>query len=140
MSARAPGFLPERLLSAQAEGERSVADPYRGIVGAAGRREGLFPLLPGTKAPLELTSAAGAYLASLSPAERERGTFPITTDVWRRWSNMHPNLMRHGLCLFELDGVPSARPRWSSFAATMSASGFANARDVMKLNELRRAS
>src|SRR5262245_854747 len=60
--------------------------------------------------------------------------FPVDTDAWRRWSNIHPFTMRHGLCLDEMTLAQCDRAL-SLLAATLSASGYQTARDVMRLND-----
>ena len=56
-----------------------------------------------------------------------------TSDAWRRWWNIHPFLMRHGVLLEDLaDHQREAALRLVE--RTLSASGFRTARDVMRLN------
>jgi hypothetical protein len=81
-----------------------------------------------------LTSAAGAFLDALSPAERDAALFPVDSDNWRTWSNIHPFLMRHGVCLRDLGEAPRAAAL-ALVRESLSASGFTTARNVMKLNE-----
>jgi len=52
-----------------------------------------------------------AFLASLSDGQRARALFALESDAWRRWSNIHPFLMRHGVCLDEMSPERSATPR-----------------------------
>ena len=57
----------------------------------------------------------------------------VDGDAWRRWSNIHPYLMRHGVPLEEL--TPAQRERGLALlAACLSERGFATVRDVMRLN------
>ena len=39
---------------------------------------------------------------ALDPAQRQQATFDITSDAWRRWWNIHPFIMRHGVLLEDL--------------------------------------
>ncbi|HVB06174.1 MAG TPA: DUF3500 domain-containing protein [Acidimicrobiales bacterium] len=126
--------LPERLIEAKAEGERQLREPFSGIVAAVGRREGLFPLRRTGVGTERLVSAARHLLESLSLPEREEACFPIDSDAWRRWSNIHPFFMRHGLSLEGL--VAQKRERALALvAAALSEEGYEAARDVMRLNE-----
>ena len=59
--------------------------------------------------------------------------FAIDDDAWRKWSNIHPWLMRHGVCLADLDGDQRERAL-ALMRESMSAAGFGTARDVMRLN------
>jgi hypothetical protein len=33
------------------------------------------------------------------PQQRTKALFPLDSDAWRRWSSIHPFLMRHGVLL-----------------------------------------
>jgi hypothetical protein len=96
---------------------------------------GLFALRK-TGVPTEpISDAAAAFLASLGEAERAQTLFPVDSNAWRRWSNIHPFTMRHGMCLDAM--TPTQRDRaLALLEATLSASGYRTARDVMRLNEL----
>jgi hypothetical protein len=62
-------------------------------------------------------------------------SFPIGGDTWRRWSNIHPFVMRHGMPLEDMNA--SQRDLALGLLRTsLSRSGFETARDVMKLNEV----
>jgi len=134
MAARESGWLPVRLIQAKAEAEAGLELPYRGIVASAGITPGLFSINgsgPSTKA---ITDAARSYLESLTEAEKALATFDISSNAWRRWSNIHPFLMRHGVLLESLGETP--RDRALELVATaLSEAGYATARDIMRLNE-----
>jgi hypothetical protein len=117
--------------------ERAAAargEPFRGIAGTRGIVPGLFAREP-TGVPLaSLVEAARAFLAALTPPQRTAVCFAIEAEAWRHWSNIHPWLMRHGVCLADLDG--NGRERALALVReTMSAAGYRSARDVMRLNE-----
>ena len=73
-------------------------------------------------------------LDSLSAEQRARTLFALDTDAWRRWSNIHPYLMRHGLPLEEMSGAQRDRAL-ALLRESLSADGFQTARDVMRLND-----
>ena len=60
--------------------------------------------------------------------------FAIGDEAWRKWSNIHPWLMRHGVCLADLDGN-QREAALALMRETMSAAGYRTARDVMRLND-----
>ena len=94
----------------------------------------LFPLA-GTGLSLQpVVDAATAFAASLNDAQRTAMSFDIAGLEWRVWHNMHPNLMRHGVCLFELDDIQRTAAL-KLVRETLSAAGFEHVRGVMKLNE-----
>jgi hypothetical protein len=60
--------------------------------------------------------------------------FSIEDDNWRRWSNIHPPLLRHGFCL--TDATEAQRQRaYDLLASGLSGAGYEAAMGVMKLNE-----
>jgi hypothetical protein len=97
-------------------------------------RPDLFPIHETDLSTAEITHAADAYVASLSPAQREASLFPIDSDVWRRWSNIHPFLMRHGALLEDMT-VAQRELVFALCKASLSPSGFELARNIMRLNE-----
>jgi hypothetical protein len=116
------------------QGHAAVAEPFRGIAGAGGIVPGLFARERTGHSLASLTEAAQAFLAALAPEQRKAVGFPIGDDAWRRWSNIHPWLMRHGVCLADLDGGQRERAL-ALMRESMSAAGYRTARDVMRLNE-----
>jgi hypothetical protein len=59
----------------------------------------------------------------------------LEADERRMWFNIHPNVYRHGLMLEDL--APAQREAaMRLMQATLSARGFAQARDIMRLNGL----
>jgi CheY-like chemotaxis protein len=82
-----------------------------------------------------LVAAARAFLASLSAPQRQAAaSFAIGDDAWRRWSNMHPWVMRHGVCLADL-GHDQREAALGLMRESLSAAGYQLARDIMRLNE-----
>jgi hypothetical protein len=81
-----------------------------------------------------VVKAADGFLAALSPAERDTASLAIDSAEWREWSNIHPYLMRHGVSLRDLNGT-QRDAALALVRESLSASGFATARNVMKLNE-----
>ena len=129
LPAQLPGFLRGYLET----GEAAVAEPFKGIA-ADGRIEpGLFPLQATGVPTRPIADAAEAFLAALGPRSAA-ALFPVASDVWRRWSNIHIFAMRHGVCLEDLD-PPQPEHALALLRESLSAPGFTTARDVMKLNE-----
>jgi hypothetical protein len=112
----------------------ALAEPFRGIAERNVVTPGLFVLEQTGISLAGLLQSARSFLAALTPEQRKAASFAITDEAWRKWSNIHPWLMRHGLCLADLD----ARQREHALALlreAMSAAGYRSARDVMRLNE-----
>jgi hypothetical protein len=129
---------PENLVRYRDNGEALLAQPFKGITTDGVIAPGLFKLEKTGVSTRPLTDAADAFLASLDAHQRAHATFPIETEAWRRWSNIHPYVMRHGISLDALS--PAQRERaLALLQASLSAQGFETARGVMKLNEAIRA-
>lgn len=119
----------------RARGEAAVAEPFTGITADGAPERGLFPLEKTGVPTRPIQDTAEAFLDALDPGQRARALFPLESEAWRRWSNIHPFIMRHGVCLEEL--TPPQRQRALALVeASLSAKGFRTARDVMRLNEL----
>ena len=134
VSARAlASHLPDGVRQRLAAREAAVGEPYVGITQAGAARPGLFPIGPTGVPTGPIAAAAEAFRASLDAVQRAAVQFPVDSDTWRRWSNVHRFLMRHGLCLDDLSddrrGLVLA-----ILEASLSASGYKTARDVMRLN------
>ena len=91
--------LPPQLQQYVQTGEALLAEPFKGITAGGSVAPGLFPIKKTGVSTRQITDAARAFVDSLSEPQRERALFPLETDVWRRWSNIHPYLMRHGVSL-----------------------------------------
>jgi hypothetical protein len=130
--------LPPQLQRYLENAEVAVAEPFKGVTADGTIVPGLFPLRATGVSTRPLLDAATALLDSLGPEQRARARFPLESDAWRRWSNIHPFLMRHGVSLDEM----TPRQRDCALALlreSLSPAGFQTARDVMLLNEAVRA-
>ncbi len=126
--------LPEVLQRLFERGRREQAEAFKGITADGRVVPGLFPISRTGLDTERLAEAAVAYLRSLNPDQRARGSFDVRSPVWRQWCNVHPFLMRHGLCLKELE-PPQRAAALALVRESMSAAGFEAARKVMKLND-----
>ena len=135
VSARArPAQLPETLQRYLANAEAALAEPFKGISADGRPLRGLFPIAPTGVSTEAITKAAQAFLGSLGADDAHAVSFPLDDEAWRRWSNIHPCLMRHGLLLDRL--TPAQRERaLALISACLSKRGLTTVRDVMKLNE-----
>jgi len=134
VSGRARAALPPNLQRYADTGEALIAEPFRGVTADGPAVAGLFPLQPTGVSTRPLRDAAEGFLASLGDEQRGRVRFDLDTDAWRRWSNIHPFVMRHGVALDEL--TPAQRePALALLLESLSAAGWRTARDVMRLNE-----
>jgi Protein of unknown function (DUF3500) len=132
--AKHPFDLPEGLQRQLARAQANVAAPFTGITTDGHVGPGLYALRKTGVSAQPIVDAADAFLASLTPDERATASFDVDSVEWRNWSNIHPYLCRHGVCLDDLQDVQK-HAALALVRASLSAAGYATARDVMKLNE-----
>ncbi len=115
-------------------GEKALAEPFCGITTDGVVRSGLFRLRETGASTAPIAAAAQAFLNSLRASQRSAAVFPVDSRNWRSWVNIHPYVMRHGVCFEDLT-LEQRRLAFALLAATTSSVGFETARNVMKLNE-----
>ena len=140
-SATPSGSLPKRALrlgggpAGYVENAlKAVAEPFKGVTADGTVVPGLFPIQKTFVPTHYIRAAAEGFLASLNPEQRANTVFPVDTVEWRKWSNIHRTLMRHGMPLFEMTDDQRERA-FALLKESLSAQGFETARDVMRLNE-----
>ena len=132
-SRHATPAVTERFARLRENVEQSLAVPLRGITANGVPEKGLFPLQRTGVSTEAMRAAAAAFLETLAPEGQKRVQFDLQSDAWRRWWNIHPYIMRHGLLLEDL----SEEQRSAALGivdATLSTTGFKTARDIMRLN------
>jgi hypothetical protein len=129
-----PFELPSRLKPMLDRAHAGLAEPFRGITGDGEFAPGLFALEKTGVSLASVLEAARSFLATLTAEQRKAGCFAIGDEAWREWSNIHPWLMRHGVCLANL-GHDQREAALALLRESMSAAGDRTARDVMRLNE-----
>jgi hypothetical protein len=113
---------------------RSLAEPFKGLTANGQIERGLFPVRKTGVSVQPLINAAGAFLSALDTTQRAAVRFSVDGEVWRTWSNIHRNLMRHGLCLAELSDQ-QRELACGLLRAGIGARAYETACNVMKLNE-----
>ena len=125
--------IGERFGGMRANGERLLSEPFKGVTTDGNVVPGLYPLAANGVSTEPIRRAVLEFLNLLDADQRQRTNFEITSDAWRRWWNIHPYLMRHGLLLEDL-ADPQREAALQIVEHTLSATGFKTARDIMRLN------
>lgn len=127
--------MQEFIDALMADCRAELAVPVHGITSDGRVVPGVFTTRRGAVDTDPLREAAVAFLAALDPADRPRASFPLDATERRQWFNVHPNLFRHGVML---DGLTAQQRELGLqlLRATLSARGFAQSRDIMRLNGL----
>ena len=123
----------ERFARMRDNAERLVGEPFKGITTDGNIISGLYPLRSTGVSTEPIRRAALDFLDALDADQRPQAQFDLTSDAWRRWWNIHPYLMRHGVLLEDLSDE-QREVGLRLVEQTLSASGFRLARDVMRLN------
>ena len=129
-----PFELPQRLQPMRERGAAALAEPFRGIATGGQTAAGLFSIEKTGQSLAPVIEAARAFLATLAAEQRKAACFAITDEAWRMWCNIHPWVMRHGVCLADL-GHDQREAALALLRESMSDAGYRSARDVMRLNE-----
>ncbi len=90
----------------------ALKEPFKGISAAGEIAFGLFPLRKTGVSTQPLLDAVKAFLASLDAKQGAAVRFDVDSEIWRTWSNIHRNLMRHGLCMAELERQAARARLW----------------------------
>ena len=64
-----------------------LADPFRGITTNGRIEPGLFSVRSTGVSTAPVRTAADAFLAALSPAQRAKTLKPVDDPEWRKWMN-----------------------------------------------------
>ncbi|MEO6006057.1 MAG: DUF3500 domain-containing protein [Opitutus sp.] len=117
-----------------AEAERTgLASPFVGITTNGTPQSGLFSLRSTGVSTEPVRIAASAYLAALSPQQREKTLFSVDDPEWRKWMNQD-FYVRQGVAFRDLS-EPQRAAAFGLLKASLSAKGLQLSRDIMKLNE-----
>lgn len=111
----------------------SLEAPFRGITTDGSVRPGLFELRATGISTAAISAAATAFLDSLDAAQRERVSFDVDADEWRRWANQHI-YYREGVSFEEMSEA-QRQAALGLLSESLSARGLALSQDIMHLNQ-----
>jgi hypothetical protein len=124
----------ERAKGMRDAGLAATAEPFTGITENGVLTPGLFPVASTGVSAAPIKAAAQGFLASLLPEQRQAAMFAIEDDAWRRWSNVHMYLMRHGVCMEQMSET-QREAAYNLMRSTLSKAGFETSLGIMRLNE-----
>jgi hypothetical protein len=138
-SLRAPSRVDESKLSQAlqdlfATWRLSLKQDFKGLTVTGEVAPDLLPLHSTGASTQPVLAAVNAFLASLDTDQRAAVSFPVQSEVWRQWSNIHRNVMRHGLCFAELS-EHQHELAYAIMRAGLGARAYETARNAMRLNE-----
>jgi hypothetical protein len=138
--AQAPARTPE-VLRQRAEDFRQrsttaetsgLAQPFTGITTSGQIEKDLFAIRSTGVSTDAVRKAADAFLAALTPPQREKSLFAVDDQEWRKWMNQD-FYVRQGVSFLEM--TPAQRDvAIALLHAGLSAKGLKQTRDIMRLN------
>src|SRR6202521_319179 len=112
--------------------KNGLAAPFKGITTDGKIVPGLFSIKSTGVSTEPVRKAAEAYLASLTPEQRQRTMFPLNDEEWRKWENID-DYYRQGVGFFEMTDQ-QREAGMALLLVGLSAKGLKMSRDIMKLN------
>jgi hypothetical protein len=110
-----------------------LADPFKGVTANGQIESGLFAIRSTGVSTAPVRTAAEAFLAGLTQAQRDKTLFAVDDPEWRKWMNQS-FYVRQGVSF--LDMSPEQRDKaFALVRASLSAKGLKQTRDIMRLNE-----
>jgi hypothetical protein len=126
--------MAARFRQMSADNERKgLAEPFKGITTNGSAEPGLFEIRSTGVSTEPVRKAAEALLTGLTPEQRAKSTFPVDDPEWRKWMNQH-FYVRQGVSFQEMTGQ-QRELAFNLLRAALSARGFKQTRDIMRLNE-----
>ena len=138
-SRRAPPRVDESKLSQPlqdlfASWRQELKHEFKGLAAEGEIETNLFPLRATGASTQPLLAAVNDFLASLDAKQRAAVSYPADSEVWRHWSNIHRNVMRHGLCFAELSDR-QLELAYGIMRVALGTRAYETARNAMRLNE-----
>jgi hypothetical protein len=118
--------------SARVVQQDPLAEPFKGVTTNGTVVRDLFPVKRTGVSTAPVRRAADRFIATLTTEQRARTLFPVDDSEWRKWNNVH-RYARQGTSFREM----TAAQKDAAFAflrASLSARGFEQSRNVMRLN------
>ena len=129
-SAPRPMTAPPGYMSAA---EKAIAEKFKGITTDGSVVPGLYSIKRTGVPTKHIQDAADAFISSLTVQQKARMLYPVDSDEWRRWSNIH-RYPREGVSFAEMNAAQRERA-FQLLRASLSLKGFEKARNIMRLNE-----
>jgi hypothetical protein len=124
--------LPILAASTAQRGPDPLDEPFKGVTANGTVVPGLFPIRATGVSTGPVREAAVRFLASLTPDQRAKTTYPVDDSEWRKWNNVH-RYTRQGVSFKEMSDAQRERA-FALLGAGLSARGLEKSRNIMRLN------
>ncbi len=111
----------------------ALAEPFVGVTRGGNLEAGLFEISATGVSTAAVVGAARTFLDSLDEQQHAATSFEADSIEWRDWHNVH-RYKRQGVARWQMSDEQEAAAL-DLLRASLSARGFANARDIMRLNQ-----
>ncbi len=116
------------------QAEAALAEEFKGITTQGQIVPNIYSVESTGISTEPIRQAANSFIAALSNHQNQKALFPVNSDEWRRWSNIH-RYPRQGISLKQMT------PRQKQLAfnllrVSLSVKGFEKAKNIMTLNEV----
>lgn len=113
--------------------QKALAEKFKGITTDGTVVPGLFSIRKTGVSTKPVKNAAESFLASLTLAQQTKTLFPLDSNEWRTWSNIH-RFPREGVAFGEMNQAQKDKA-FALLKTSLSLRGFETSRDIMRLNE-----
>ena len=115
--------------------EDALKEPFKGIFSEDGKENGLFKIHSTGVSTLPIINSAEKFINSLTPEQKERTTFDIEDEEWRKWCNVDNGIYdRQGVSLKEMTEEQKVKA-FELMQASLSAKGLQLSKDIMKTDQ-----
>lgn len=116
------------------QAEAALAEEFQGITTDGQVLPNLYSIESTGTSTEPIRRAANSLIAALSNQQQVKALFPIDSNEWRNWSNIH-RYPRNGVSLQEMS-QQQKQLAFNLLKVSLSAKGFETARNIMILNEV----
>jgi hypothetical protein len=86
--------------------EDALKETFKGILTKNGKTNDLFPIRSTGVSTFPMQQSAEKFLNSLTPSQKDRSTFDIDNEEWRKWCNVDNGIYdRQGVSLKEMTEI-----------------------------------
>ena len=124
--------VKERFAKMEAD---ALKEPFIGVFTEDGELKDLFKIHSTGVSTLPIQKAAENFLNSLTSSQKERTTFDIDDEEWRKWCNVDNGIYdRQGVSLKELTEIQK-KDAFQLIQESLSAKGLQLSKDIMKTDQ-----
>ena len=113
----------------------ALKEAFEGITTDKGKEPGLFPVRSTGVTTQPIKEAAEQFLNAMSAIQKEKVSFSIDDEEWRKWCNVDNGIyVRQGISLKEMDSLQK-HAAFKLMETSLSAKGLALSKDIMKTDQ-----